>query len=195
MALRDPAEYREASKGADVESIDRLPDVIAEIIAEQWDGRLPTRETFVKTAARLTGLCLHTLLVDGRLAALLGDMARKGSDQDRAEWILAEVLAAANPLLVAQCCDIAFDYKLQPGKTETDIGKEHGLTKATVSAICTSLKETYTGKPGTGMKSNAAVEKYAQIREGRRAKPLPQEWAFAERFKNLLHGTKRTKRR
>lgn len=141
---------------------------------------------------KLSCVVLAELVREGKLDVLIGRLAQVGDEKRLATHCIAEVMAAKNALLMAQCCDVTFELGLQGGRTQQDIGEEHHLGKASVSAICTTLKETFTGKPGTGMKSNDAVQKYSNIRKGRRAKPMPAVWEFAD---TLLRAFSRHERR
>ena len=176
---RDASEYTEASERPDMAAIDRLPEVIRQIIADNWTRELPRTEAgFVKQCSQLSAVALVALLREGRLSALLGDMG--AMDSNLCKLIVSEIICAPNPLLTAQCCDIVFSLKIT-GRTQEDLSREHKVTKGLVSAICTALKETHTGKngigkPGTGMKSNLAVRKYKAGRIGKAAKkgvPFP----------------------
>ena len=173
---RDAAQFNEASERPDESAIDRLPEVIRQIIADNWTRELPRTEAgFVKQCAQLSAVALVALLREGRLSALLGDMGTH--DSNLAKLIVSEIICASNPRLTAQCCDIVFSLKIT-GRTQEDLSREHGVTKGLVSAICTALKDTHTGKPGTGMKSNQAVKKYQAGRIGKAAK-RGSPWEFA----------------
>jgi len=165
---RDPSQFHEASERPDMVAIDKLPEVIREIITDNGTRELPrTEKGFIRQASQLSAVALVALLREGRLSALVGDMGT--ADRDLAKLIVSEVIHAPNPLLAAQCCDIVFSLNIT-GRTQEDLSREHGMTRANVSAICTSLKDTYTGKPGSGMKSNLAVKKYKTGRIGKAAK-------------------------
>lgn len=165
---RDPSEFNEAGERPDMGTIDRLPEVIREIITDNWTRELPrTEKGFIRQASQLSAVALVALLREGRLSALLGDMGTM--DSNLCKLIVSEIICAPNPLLTAQCCDIVFSLKIT-GRTQEDLSREHGVTKGLVSAICTALKDTHTGKPGDGMKSNLAVKKYKAGRMGKAAK-------------------------
>lgn len=196
MASRDPAEYNEASKKADLSGIDAVPDLVKECIAEHWDGIVPSHAQFISKVTKLACLSLVTLLKEGKLASLAGQSIDVVTGKQLAALVVNEVTSASNPLLVAQCCDIAFDLRVH-GLSQKQIADQHRLGRASVSRICTLLKNTYTGQPGTGMKSNASTKKYAAIRRGRRAKPMPSDWTMRDRFTKAFHhernkGTKRS---
>lgn len=193
MAGRDAAEYKESKTNA--AEIDKIPELVAQCIAEHWNGRVPPKDVFVREVAKLTSIVLYILLKDGKLAALTGGMAEIEDGRRLATHIIGEILVAKNPRMMAQCCDLAFGLGIQGGRTETNIADEHHVGRATVSGICTTLKETYTGKPGTGMKSNEAVEKYRANRIGKRAKPLPSQWEFAELFARQFSNDETNKRK
>lgn len=173
---RDPSQFHEASERPDMAAIDRLPEVIRQIITDNWTRDLPRTENgFIRQASQLAAVALVALLREGRLSALLGDMGT--ADANLCKLIVSEIICAPNPLLTAQCCDIVFSLKIT-GRTQEDLSREHGVTKGLVSAICTALKDTHTGKPGSGMKSNLAVKKYKAGRIGKAAKK-------GESFKNM----------
>lgn len=189
MPLRDPAQYHEAR--TDPAEIDKIPELVAECIGENWNGRVPAKDQFVSAVSQLACVALLELFKRGKLAALTGSMPEIEDGKRLATHAIAEVIAARNPRMVAQCLDITFGLGIQGGRTQEDIGLEHGVCRATISGICTTLKETYTGKPGTGMKSNEAVEKYKRLRLGRRAKAMPAAWEFANLFQQEFANAKR----
>lgn len=187
MKSRDPACFNEASTKADAgEAIDKIPAHVRQFVEEHWNGRLPAREAFAAEVTELACMAMVSLVREGKLAALLGELPAVEDGRRMATVITAEVLSARNPRLTAQCADIAFDLRVQRGRGETEIAAEHGLTRATVSGICRQLVEIYSDKPGTGMKSEAAVEQYRMLRKGKRAKPMPATWEFAEKFSSLI---------
>ena len=73
--MRDAAQFNEASERPDMEAIDRLSEVIREIITDNWTRELPrTEKGFIRQASQLSAVALVALLREGRLSALLGDM-------------------------------------------------------------------------------------------------------------------------
>jgi hypothetical protein len=181
--MRDPAQYHEASQRPDMGAIDAIPDLIREVIEQNWNRELPrTEKGFVKATVQLSAVALVALLRQGKLSPLMGEL---GQDSALGKFILTEILFAPNARLTAQCCDVVFGMAIE-GKTETQLGVEHGMTRANVSAICTALKDTYSGKPGVGLKSNKAVKKYQALRMGKRAKPTGEAWGGMDKFKTEL---------
>ena len=181
--MRDPSTYNEASSHPNMGAIDAIPDLIREVIEQNWNREIPrTEKGFVKATTQLSAVALVALLRQGKLSPLMGEM---GQDSALGKFILTEVLFAPNARLTAQCCDVVFGMAIE-GKTETQLGVEHGMTRANVSAICTALKDTYSGKPGVGMKSNKAVKKYQALRMGKRAKPTGEAWGGMSKFQTEL---------
>jgi len=179
---RDPATYREASEGPK-NAIDELPAIIREIIAENWTKELPRTESgFIRQCSQLAAVALVALIREGRLDAIAEGIG--GTDNDVAKFIVTEIIYAPNPRLTAQCCDIVFGLKIT-GASEQQLSDAHGMTRANVSNICTSLKDCYTGKPGPGMKSNEAVKKYRAKRIGKRSKD-GGDWQFQKRFQKAF---------
>ena len=181
--MRDPATYNEASERPDMGAIDGIPDLVREVIAQNWNREIPrTEQGFVKATTQLSIVALVALLRQGKLSPLMGEL---GQDSALGKFMITEVLFRPNARLTAQCCDIVFNLCIE-GKTETQLGAEHGMTRANVSAICTALKDTYSGKPGVGMKSNKAVGKYRALRMGKRAKPTGEPWGGWTALKSEL---------
>lgn len=182
MPSRDAAEFDEASHWPDpAEACDHLDAHIAELVDAEWPRRA---DVSAKPAVRvLVGRVVKRLLDEGRLAPLV-DVKRLPGRELLAR-LLAEIMMAEHPLLMAYCIDLVMQTHVAMGISMTEIGAKCGVEKATVSHHCVMLKEVYReGKPAPGMKSNAAVKSYQQIRTGRSSRGPRMDWAFAATFKN-----------
>lgn len=126
------------------------------------------RKWFLNTAAEL--IVAFYQEAAGELAG--------GADTELVGRLLSELVDSDNPRLHAKCLVFAFGLPLLEGMSETDIADEEGVDKATVSKRCVGIKERFGLKPSRGMKSDRAVESYRRRQRGKRAKPIPQPWAF-----------------
>ena len=177
---RDAAEFVEASYESDpAEICDTLENHVEELL----QSRLPKATARERASlARLFVKVLHQLLQDGRVGSLVD--VRRLSGRELLARIIGEIIDAPQPLLMACCVDFTFGLGVQVGKNETEIAREHDVTKATVSRHCVFLKTTYLqGQPAPGMKSRAAVESYRRNRLGRSSRPPRSEWAFGDVLK------------
>jgi len=55
---------------------------------------------------------------------------------------ITEILCSANPRMTAQCIDVALGLGIE-GKTQTEIAKENGFTRAAVNWQCRQIQQTY----------------------------------------------------
>lgn len=180
MPGRDAAEYNESSTTPDVAGLDSFEDVLTEIVHEKWPSKWP-RE-LIGTQVKFCTRILRAYLATGH-----GDHVvdvRRMEGRELLARLIAEIISAPHPRLMARCVDFVFGLGVQLGISETEIAALEGLTKATASHYCVTLKAVYRdGKPAPGMKSPAAVAKYTELRTGRSSRGPRQDWAFASAFK------------
>lgn len=184
MEHRDPASYDEASFTPDIAShCDTLSDHIAEALAAEWPSR-------ADVSARPSVLKLIHRVIARLQSADLLDPHSHGSRMDGREMLakmLAEVIDAPDPRLMAHCIDFVLETGIQLGMSETEIAARFGVTRATVSNYCVALKATFrAGRPARGMKSESAVTSYRRARSGRSNRKPCEPWQFANRFKAKL---------
>jgi hypothetical protein len=163
--------------------IDGLEDELCEIAAAILvRSRLPfpmTRQLFGAAVGSVCIEALRTAAADGRVAELLGDSMPLQSNLELVARLLAEIIDADNPRLHAKCIDFVLGIGLCQGMSETQIARDEGVGKAAVSKRCKLIQKAFGLLPSRGMKSERACENYAERQKGKRAKPLPQPWAFS----------------
>lgn len=177
---RDPSEYSEASVTPDMAGdCDTLEQHVSEVLSSQL------KQFPAPTVAKLSRIfvkVLRQLLDEERLGSLVD--IKKLSGRELLARLIAEIIDAPQPQLMACCVDFTFALGVQTGRNETQIAADHNVTKATVSRYCVHLKTTYLGGvPAPGMKSAKAVESYRQNKLGRSSRPPMQEWAFGKVLK------------
>ena len=177
---RDAADYSEASYFDDPsKGCDTLEDHVKELVTPHL--RKGTTAESAKMLFKLVHSVVRTILDEGRASALVD--VQKLSGREILARLVAEIIDAPNPRLMACCVDFVFGLGAQLGKNETRIAQDLGVTKASVSRSCVELKHTYlAGIPAPGMKSNDAVESYRKGRTGKSSRGPAQEWAFQEAF-------------
>lgn len=171
---RDAADFTEASYFDDPSlGCDSLEDHVKELVSPRL-----AKGTRPEDAQKLFNLVLfvvRTILDEGRASALVD--VQKLSGRELLARLVAEIIDAPQPRLMARCVDFVFGLGVQLGKNETDIGEAENVTKASVSRYCVGLKRDYLGgTPAPGMKSNKAVEAYREINTGKRSRPAANAW-------------------
>jgi len=78
--------------------------------------------------------------------------------------IIGDIISSRNPRLAAQVYDIAFGLGIQGGISATEVGHQHGVTRAAVSKRCRALVERFKIYPSRGMRSPRAVESSRRAR-------------------------------
>lgn len=182
---RDASDYVEASYISDpAQDCDTLDQHVSEVLQQ----RLPK-----STARELTALTalfvkvLRQLLDEERLGALVD--VKRLSGRELLARLVAEIMEAPQPHLMACCVDFTFGLGIQGGLNETQIAAAHSVTKATVSRYCVHLKTTYLGGvPAPGMKSQQAVQSYRNNKLGKSSRPPRQDWAFGHILKRIYEG-------
>lgn len=180
MPARDAALYHEASETFDPADCDTLDDHISQAVVDVWPpgwdlGIRPRLIKFVLVVVRF-------LLKNG--VELPGLDVRKIEGRELLARLIAEIIDAPNPRVMARSIDFVFELGVCQGMSETKIAELEGVTKAAVSHYCIVLKETHRqGKPARGMKSNNAVESYRDLRLGCSSRQPVSEWPFASTFK------------
>jgi|GEM_PF-3669135 len=181
MLHRDAAEYSEASYTADpAEGCDSLEDHIRELVAEYCGGRVDGATE--RRLGRVVTTVTRRLLDEGRLGAAVE--VRRIEGRELMGLVVAEIMEAPNPRLMARCMDFVLELGVQLGISETEMAKREGVTKATASRYCVHIKDLFLGgKPAAGMKSQKAVQSYKENRTGKSSRGPRHEWAFGEAFK------------
>lgn len=181
MQDRDASEYNEASYFIDpAEGCDSLTDHVRELVSET--APTLTGKPFEKLQ-RMICQVVRRLLDEGRLGPLV-DVQRLPGRELLAK-LVAEIIDAPDPRLMARCVDFTMELGIQLGISETKIAELSGVTKASVSRHCVHLKNTYRGKqPAAGMKPAHAVKSYQIGRTGRSSRGPRIEWPFAATFSN-----------
>lgn len=166
---RDPALYNEASETPDMADLDSPAEVLAEEIMKAMPWRkLTTREQFCLQAATIS-------------IQMFGAQEAPVKAKEVLTRILCEIIDSASAddaVLTAKCYDFVFGLGIQRGASQTLIAEQHGVTRATVSRRCRLIVSRFAAlgiKPGPGMKSEAAVQVYA---ERERSKPKRVREAF-----------------
>lgn len=158
---------------------DELKELAEQILAKSTLPFPLTRQLF---GAAVAGVCIQAMqsaAADGRLAELLGDAMPLRNNLELVARLLAEIIDADNPRLHAKCIDFVLGIGLCQGMSETQIAREEGVGKAAVSKRCKLIQKAFGLLPGRGMKSEDACRNYAARQTGKRAKPIPQAWAFS----------------
>lgn len=180
MGDRDAAEYHEASHWPDVaEGCDSLEDHVMELLCAEMPQHRGS-EKLAQLAALVTKI-VRAVMQQGMAGAAVD--LKKLQGRELMARLIAEIIDAPHARLMARCIDLTFSLGVQLGLNETQIASLEGLTKATASHYCVTLKDTYLeGRPAPGMKSNAAVESYRRVRTGKSSRGPRTEWAFAATF-------------
>lgn len=182
MPDRDAAEFNEASYEDDpATSLDSLSDHVRELVAHEVKNKLDART--LGELCRIVENVVKRLLDEERLGPQVE--ISKLSGRELLAQMIAEIIDASEPRLMARCVDFVFELGVQMGLNQTQIGLQEGVTKASVSRHCVHLKATYrSNKPSAGMKSAAAVKTYRHLRTGRSSRCPRMDWPFAEKFKD-----------
>lgn len=159
-----------------------------ELIARQAVTLPPAvqRAAFNRIVAGVCVTALHEAAESGELRELFGEAGPTGGDLEMVTRVLAELIDAANPRLQAKCLAYVLGLNLTGGKSETQIAREEGVKKATVSKRCIRIREAFGLPPSRGMKADSARQSYRDRQTGRRARPARLEWAFAGILKEAL---------
>ncbi|MEQ1862777.1 MAG: hypothetical protein ABMA13_22885 [Chthoniobacteraceae bacterium] len=179
--FRDASDLPAASHRPDMAgAVDSMEDRLLETIARQ-SVALPVgmqRPAFNRIVAGVAISALHEAARDGTLRELFGEAEPSTGDLEMVTRVLAELIDAANPRLQAKCLAYVLGLNLNGGKSETEIAREEGVKKATVSKRCIRIREAFGLPPSRGMKQDRARASYRVRQTGRRARPARIEWAF-----------------
>lgn len=184
----DPADWSASSCGPDTIR-ETLRDALRDAAAG-WKGNLPaTRQEFVLVAAAVAMDVIQAAkagLVDldedsETLALDLCEAAANRPGHFATGEILAELIAADNPRMLAQCYDIAGGFGIQ-GKTQQAVADEHGISRAEVSKVCRDLKNRRSLAQSPAMRSDHNRE-VCRARELAKPKRRRESWKLGALFK------------
>ena len=180
MADRDAAEFHEASHWPDMaDEVDRLDDHVIELLGKEMPKHrgTPELDRFAVVVTRI----VRAVISMGMVGPVVDLKRLQG--RELCARLIAEIIDAPHARLMARCIDLTFSFGVQLGLNETEVAELEGVTKATSSHYCVTLKHTYLGgRPAPGMKSAAAVESYRMGRTGTSSRGPRAEWAFASTF-------------
>jgi hypothetical protein len=176
VIFRDPADRAFEWPEIDIDSpLNHAMEMIAGT-AVQLPANV-SREWFNKATAMLVIRVLETAAKEDRIADLFRGIEPNRADMEMTSRLLAELIDADNPRLQAKCMAFVLGMIAQ---SQTQIARDENVGKAAVSKRCITICKVLGLPPSRGMKSVRSREAYAKRQTGRRSRPLPQKWAFAD---------------
>lgn len=103
--------------------------------------------------------------LDGELKEILERRISKVEAQIVWETVCkfaAEMRKHENPAMTLDCFCFAAGLYIIDGKTQTQLAKEHGVKRATISKRVVQISKEFNFPPVNGMKSKAARESYSR---------------------------------
>lgn len=177
VPFRDAADFKAASFTPDMAGeIDCLEDVLAEVICEEH-GQMPPE--ILRCVVAIASGALRLAEDRGIIQQMFGSAAPVKEDLEAlAAKIMAAIDGDRDPQLQARCVNFVYDMGLDEGKTQTEIAREQGVNKATVSKRCIELRKKLNLPPARGMKSDLARESYRKRQTGKTRRPRGEGWVF-----------------
>jgi len=174
MNFQDAADYSEASYEPDLaRQIDQLDDHVAEIVSEEWQGH-------PSAAVSMTCRVVRRLLDEHRLNESVDVASMSG--RDILAQVVAMVVGADNPKLVARAVDLVFQLGAFGGMSETAMARAEGCTRANACHYVMQVKDRFfKGKDIPWLRSEQARKTYAKRQIGRANQSQP--WEFADHLK------------